>query len=761
MTSFFTLQKKFLFFQQRDAMDCGPTCVMMVAHHYGKKHTLPFLRDAAYITREGVSAAGIVAAAEKIGLQALAVKILYNEPDASQGSLSTAPLPCVVHWNQNHFVVVHDLDEKNVWVADPAQGKFKISRSIFEKCWLGDGDKGIAILLEPTKEFYNKDVEKQRALSFGSVIKYLYPHGKLIFGLLLCMLIGTSFGLITPFLSQALIDTGISTRNVAFVFQILACQLVVFALSTLTSIVQSQLLIHIGTRVNIAMVNDFLLKLMRLPISYFDSKTTGDLMQRINDQSRIESFLTSSSISIIFSVFNFFLYSIIILLYNSTIFFIWLGSAILYFSWIVFFLKYRKRIDYARFQQNSRNQSSIIETIQGMTEIKLQGAEEKRRKQWISIQSKSFRLSLRSLYLGQIQDAGASVISQGKDIFIFIIAVKGVIDGTFTLGALIAIQYMIGQLNAPLQQFMGFIRSAQDAKISMERLNEIHQQPDEEEVLMGTVRKPDDKKEKKDWENLEDDEPIVPILQNFIPANANIKIENLSFKYNELYNFVLKDLNVTIPHGKITAIVGSSGSGKTTFVKLLLGMYMPTKGTVRLNNLPLKALKPDVWRTHCGAVMQEGFLFSESIAQNIAGADEQINVERLINAAKIANIQEFIEELPNNYSTKIGSTGLSGGQKQRLSIARAVYKNPDYLFFDEATNALDATNERTIVENLKQFYTNKTVVIVAHRLSTVKNADQILVLERGALVECGTHTELTAKKGIYHTLVKDQLELGE
>ncbi len=482
---------------------------------------------------------------------------------------------------------------------------------------------------------------------------------------------------------------------------------------------------------------------MRLPLGYFDSKTTGDLMQRMNDQSRIESFLTQSSLSILFSALNFVIFSAILCLYNVKIFGVFALAATLYIVWITFFLSQRKKIDYIRFQQQSLNQSSVIELIQGMPEIKLQGSERKRREAWKTVQLKLFRISLKALNLGQLQDAGAGVINQTKDIFITFFAAKAVIDGQMTLGMMLATQFIVGQLNAPLQQFIAFIRTAQDAKISLERMGEIYEQPNEDSLIDGYSA----------------DSDAVPMMDDFIPIDGGIKIENVAFRYSGIDQEVLKNINLTLPHGKVTAIVGTSGSGKTTLVKLLLGFYRPTKGKIRIGNLALSGMRPAAWRKHCGAVMQDGYIFSDTIANNIAESDAHIDRAKLLNAVQVANIQSFIEELPLAYNTKIGANGngISQGQRQRLLIARAVYKNPDFLFFDEATNALDANNERVIVENLANFFQNKTVVVVAHRLSTVKNADQIVVLEQGEVVEVGTHVELVEKRGAYFNLVKNQL----
>ncbi len=770
--------KLFPYYKQRDAMDCGPTCLMMIAQHYGKSYGLPYLRALCHLSRDGVSALGIMNGAESIGFVPMTVKVSYDKR-LDDGCLLTAPLPCVAHWNQNHFVVLYKVTQKYVWVADPGAGKIKLKRTDFEKSWISDNEQGVLILLQTSPAFFNSDNPTPSvSTGFSHLLQYLRPYKGLISQLIIGMLLGSVFQLIFPFLTQSIVDVGIENQNIGFIYLILAGQVILFLSQLIVSFFQNRILLHIGTRINVALVTDFLIKLMHLPIGFFDTKMTGDLMQRIGDQSRIEAFLTQSSLSIIFSVINFIVFSIVLLLYNPLIFLVFIISATCYIAWISIFLKKRKEIDYIRFQQASDNQSSLIELIQGMAEIKLQGSERKRRQQWASIQAKLFNISIKSLNIGQWQDAGAAFFNQSKDIIITIIAAQAVIEGKMSLGMMMAVQYMVAQLNAPLQQFIGFIRSAQDAKISMERLGEIHQQPNEDAFTQnsiglqqlqilpkGQVRGGEhNHSTNSDVQNPELTSQAINRSEKTLPPEAGgLYVENLSFKYNILDSEVLQNINLVIPHGKVTAIVGTSGSGKTTLVRLLLGMYPPTKGIVRVGNINLNSITPSVWRQHCGAVMQDGYIFSDTIANNIAECDDIIDKNRLLYAVQKANIQEFIETLPLTYNTKIGAkgNGISLGQRQRIMIARAIYKNPDFLFFDEATNALDANNERVIVENLQNFYQNRTVVVVAHRLSTVKNADQIVVLEKGEIVEIGTHSELVRAQGAYFNLVKNQLELGD
>lgn len=727
----------FPFYQQLDMMDCGPTCLRMIAKHYGRDFDIQYLRKHSHISRRGVSMLGISEAAEHIGFRTMAIQIPYEGNARTQEvGLTDAPLPCVVHWQQRHFVVVHKISQKHVWIADPADGKYKIDRPTFERNWISDDKKGVVLLLEPQPEFYQFEGEAQKKRGFGFLFQYLKPYRNLITQLIIGLLLGSVFQLIFPFLTQSVVDIGIQNQNIEFVWLVLIGQLVLFLSQISVGLIQNWILLHMGTRINVALISDFLIKLMKLPIGFFDTKMIGDLMQRIGDHQRIETFLTASSLRVLFSVFNFIVFGIILLIYNVAIFSVFIVSAVLYSVWVAIFLRRRKEVDYQKFQELSDNQSTIIELIQGMQEIKLQGSERKRRWEWAHIQAKLFRANIRSLAITQYQDAGGGFINQLKDIIITFLAASAVIEGQMTLGMMLAVQYIVGQLNGPLNEMIGFVRAAQDARISLERLSEIHQKEEEEEQ--------------------------DTISTELLPEAADLILENVSFRYNELSEDVLKNVNITIPQGKMTAIVGTSGSGKTTLVKLLLGFYEPQQGVVKVGNMYLESINKREWRDQCGAVMQDGFIFSDTIASNIAESDDFVDRSKLLKAVQVANIQAFIEQLPLSYNTVIGAkgNGISQGQRQRLLIARAVYKNPKYLFFDEATNALDTVNERKIVENLDAFFENKTVVVVAHRLSTVKNADQIIVLDRGEVIEVGTHEELVKQEGAYFKLVKNQLELG-
>lgn len=727
---------KFPYYRQLDAMDCGPTCLRMIADHHGRKYTLQYLREHSYLDREGVSLRGIIEAAETIGMSTMAIKLPFEGENEEEPGLLDAPLPLVAHWKQNHFVVVYKVDKKHVWVADPAFGKTKFTVAAFRKHWESDKQKGIALLLETTPAFYEEEGEKIQVDGFWYLLRYLRPYRPLILQLVLALLLGSFFQLLFPFLTEAIVDIGIETQDIDFIYLVLMAQLMLFLGQITVNIIQSWILLHIGTRINISLISDFLIKLMRLPIGFFDQKMIGDLLQRIADQRRIEYFLTTSTLSVLFSIFNLVIFGFVLWWYNTVIFLIFLGSSILYLVWIMGWLRKRAEVDHFRFREQSENQSAIIELIQGMQEIKLQRSERKHRWNWMNIQARLFRVNMRSLRITQWQDTGANFISQIKDIFITFYVATLVIEGTMTLGMMLAVQYIIGQLNGPLVQFVNFIRTAQDARISLERLGEI--------------------------QNMDEEEMSGRLDTDMLPENGDINIEDVSFQYNKLSDFALKGVNLQIPRGKITAIVGTSGSGKTTLVKLLLGFYKPSKGTIKIGGIHLDNINKGTWRESCGAVMQDGFIFSESIARNVAESDDNVDKAKLLKAVKTANIQEFVESLPLGYNTKVGlrGNGLSQGQRQRLLISRAVYKDPSYLFFDEATNALDAQNEKVIMENMEQFFSGRTVIVVAHRLSTVKNADQIIVLEKGELVEKGTHQSLVEKRGYYYTLVKNQLELG-
>ncbi|MCI4667040.1 MAG: peptidase domain-containing ABC transporter [Bacteroidia bacterium] len=729
------MKTRFPIYTQLDAMDCGPTCLQMISAHHGKYYSLQSLRKLSNITREGVSLSGVSEAAEEIGLQTLGVRIDFD-------TLKTkAPLPAIVHWDQEHFVVVYKCTSKKVHVADPAHGDVVYSPEEFIKSWCSDEhegqQEGIALLMETTPEFYAQEGEKISRKNFSYFFQYLKKYRSYMVQLILGLFLGALLELIFPFLTQTIVDFGIGTRNIGFIYLILAAQLMVFLGNTTISFIRSWILLHVSTRFNISFISDFLLKLMKLPISFFDSKMVGDLIQRIGDHRRIEEFLTQSGLNTLFSSLNIVVISFVLAYYSMKIFWIFLIGTLLYVGWILLFLRKRRELDYKSFAKMSANQSKTIELLKGIQEIKLNNIERQQRWQWENIQAGLFQVNIKLLTLGQYQQAGSSFFLQCSHILITFTAALEVIKGNMTLGMMLAISYLLGQLSGPINQLIQFIRDFQDAKISLERLGEIHDRENEELTENG--------------------------LLELIPESKDITIENLNFHYAGFGSpRVLEDIKLNIPEGKTTAIVGMSGSGKTTLIKLLLKFYSPTEGQIFVSRTPLNQIKNSTWRRKCGVVMQDSYIFSESIAYNIA-LEEDIDKARLLKAVQTANIQYFIEGLPMGYNTKIGDQGigLSAGQRQRLLIARAVYKDPEYIFFDEATNALDANNELIIMNNLNTFFKGRTVVIVAHRLSTVKNADQIIVLKGGKIIEQGSHQTLVNKKGAYFQLVSNQLELGQ
>ena len=732
-------------YHQLDSMDCGPTCLRIIAAHYGRIWPLQTLRDRCHISREGVSLLEISDAAESIGFRTIGAKISFAQ------LCEEAILPCVVHWNQKHFIVVYKIEHHRgqtwIYVSDPASGLLRYSKEDFLKSWLSirpndtanDANEGLGVvlLMEPTPKFYEEKGDEEHHKGISGLLKYLRPYKQFIAQLFFAMLTGSIISLIFPFLTQSVIDVGIGTGDLNFVVVILIAQVVLTLGQMANELIRNWLMLHMNTRVSISLISDFLAKLMRLPISFFDSKMVGDIMQRIGDHSRIQTFLTSSLLSIVMAIVTFTVYAIVMGGYNLTILGIFLLGSAMYVGWILLFMKKRRKLDYKRFQEASANQSSIVQLIGGMQDIKLNGCEKQKRWDWERIQARLFKVSVKGLVLGQTQQVGGTFIDQIKNVFISFLAASAVINGDMTLGMMTAMQYILGQLNAPISQFIKFAQEAQDASISLERLNEIQEKDDEEKSGHEYIRE--------------------------IPDNADIEFRNVCFQYNGPHSDkVLDEVNITIPHNKVTAIVGASGSGKTTMIKMMLGFYEPVLGEVLLGGNRIGDYSPSVWRSLCGTVMQEGFIFSDTIENNIGVSDEVPDLERVKKAVKTANIDDFINGLPLRYNTKIGAegNGISSGQKQRLLIARAAYKDARYLFLDEATNSLDAENEKIIMENFSSFFKNRTVVIVAHRLSTVKNADNIIVLDKGKVVEQGTHNELTQKRGHYYNLVKNQLELG-
>lgn len=727
--------RRFPFYKQMDAMDCGPSCLRMVAKFYGKNIPLESIREKSFLTREGVSFLGMSDAAESLHIKSVGARVNYKQLSEE------VPLPAIVHWKHEHFIVVYGVKRGKVRVADPAFGLIDYPLDEFLKGWCGTTDeskaKGLALILEPTPDFYRLEEEKIDKSSFSYLFSYFRNQKRFLWQLLFGLLLGSLLQLVFPLLTQSMVDVGINNQDIGFVTLILVAQLILFVSQTTVEFFRSWILLHLTARLNVSLIADFLIKLMRLPIAFFDSKMIGDLLQRIGDHTRIENFITNQTLNVLFSMVNLLVFSIVLAIYSWTILAIFLLGSLLYVVWILFFLKRRRELDFHRFRQLSENQAKLIELITGMQEIKLNNCEKQKRWEWERIQAKLFKVNIRRLSLNQAQTIGSSFVNQLKNILISFFAAKLVIDGGITLGAMVAVSYIIGQMNAPLANLMDFIQNAQDAKISLERFNEIHLKKDEEG----------------------DEEPRITQL----PEKRDLFLNDVTFQYEGPRSpKILKEINLHIPVNQTTAIVGMSGSGKTTLIKLLLGFYPPVSGSVSIGEVNLNQFSSTVWRDKCGVVMQEGFIFSDSIVNNIAVGADHIDHERLAEAVRMANIREYIESLPMGYRTKIGQegAGLSQGQKQRILIARAVYKNPDFLFFDEATNALDANNEKVIMENMVEFYKGRTVVVVAHRLSTVRNADQIVVLDKGEIVERGGHDALIQLKGSYWNLVKNQLELG-
>lgn len=728
--------KKFPFYKQPDTKDCGPTCLRIVSKYYGKNISLQQIRALSETTREGSSLLGLSDAAENLGFRSMGVQVDFKT------LVEEVPLPCIAHWNKNHFVVVYKTDKNNnVYISDPSYGLISYTQEEFIKAWIGENanentEEGIVLILETTPAFFQTEFDSEESkASFSFLSKYLLKYKSLVIQLAVGLLAGSLLSLVFPFLTQSIVDVGIQNQDINFIYVVLLAQIMLFLGRMGIEVIRSWILLHLSARINISIISDFFIKLMKLPISFFDTRMTGDIMQRINDHHRIEQLLTSSSLNTLFSLVNLIIFSIVLLLYDYRLFIVYLIGAGLYIGWITFFLKKRKELDYKRFSQVSQEQSKVIELINGMQEIKMHNAEKQKRWDWEFLQVKLFKIRIKSLSLEQWQSVGGNFINQIKDILVSFLSAKLVLSGNLTLGMMLSVQYIIGQLNSPLLQLIDFIKQTQDAKISLERLGEIHDKEDEEN---------------------KDEQYAMDI------PHRDIEITDMSFRYVGSDVPVFENLSLTIPYQKTTAIVGASGSGKTTLLKLLMKFYDPDQGDIKIGNTSMKNISPRFWRDHCGVVMQEGYVFNDTIANNIAVGEDHIDKRKLRRAVEIANIKDFIEGLPLSYNTKIGNegVGVSGGQKQRLFIARAVYKSPQYILFDEATSALDANNEKVIMENLEQFFQGKTAVVIAHRLSTVKHADKIIVLDKGRVVEEGSHAELVDLRGEYYRLVRNQLELG-
>lgn len=731
---------KIKFTPQRDQMDCGPACLSMISSYYGKKINFQLLKENSYITKEGVSLYGIKAAAESIGFDTFPAILNFD-------NLEKNLLPCIMHWNNNHFVVLHGIrtslfsKKRSFKIADPAHGIIKLSEEKFKSSWIEANNEGIVLLLEPTEEFKNLKNDYKKEFTFKNLYKYLKPFKVQLTGIIALLLLSSVANLFLPLLTQELIDNGVIKKDFNYITYILMAQFGVFFGSVIFGIYRNWLMITIGAKINIKIISDFLKKILKLPIRFFDTKDIGDFSQRIQDHERIESFLTSQSLTTVFSMLSFLVFFGILFTYDYKILLMYMILTVISVLWSVFWLNKRKILDYLKFQLRSQSQENIFEIITGVSEMKLNNFEEFKRNEWEKVQHKLYNHNMKILKIDQIQQLGFEFINQSKNILVTFLAAYYVIKGNMTLGSLLSVSFIIGQMNAPINQLISFFKSLQEAKLSFIRLKEVQDELDEERAEQKTL-----------------------ILNDGLTnSKLGIEFKDVSFQYEGPKSpYVLKDVNFTIPYGKITALVGASGSGKTTLMKLLLKFYEPVNGDIIFNKENINKISPKSLRENCGVVMQDGFIFSDTIERNIATGEEIIDYQKLEKAIRIANIQDFIVQLPLGLKTKIGSSGngISGGQKQRILIARAVYKNPHYIFLDEATSALDAENEKVIHDNLQEFFKGKTVVIIAHRLSTVKNADQIIVLNKGEIVEQGSHHNLVYNKASYFNLVKNQLELG-
>jgi ATP-binding cassette, subfamily B, bacterial len=712
----------------------------MIASWHGRRIGMEELRRLSETTRTGSNLHHLARAAEAIGFRTLGVRVDLGKLMAER------PLPCLLHWGGEHFVVLHRITGgpgRKHWkfhVADPAHGLLVYDEADFLVRWIGTGAirttrEGIALLLDPTPRLTEaEDHEEPPRLGLTFLWNYLRPHRRAVVQLALSLAVASAIQLSIPFLTQSVVDVGVAHGDMHFIWLVLIGMLILRLGSTVIELIRGWLVLHLGSRISISLLSDFFIKLMKLPISFFDAKQTGDLLQRIDDHNRIEQLLTNSSLSILFSLFNLILFSAVLAWYSLLVFTVFVLGSALYVAWVLLFMKRRRDLDYKRFVQQGAEQSTVIELMQGMQEIKLHNAERPKRWAWEEQQVRLFKVSMETLSLQQTQTLGGGLLNELKNLIITVLSAKLVIDGELTLGMMLSISYIIGQLNGPVHQLIGFSYTVQDARIALERLSEIHQRPDESS----------------------EDGSILDVV-----PDSDITLEQVSFRYPGSTEAVLKGLDLIIPSNKTTAIVGSSGSGKTTLLKLLLKIHQPSSGRITYGHHDLGRVDHAAWRDHCGVVMQEGFIFNDTIANNIALGQERIDKERLVQAATVANIHDFISGLPLGYNTKIGREGLgmSTGQKQRILIARAVHKRPHMLLFDEATSALDASNERMIMENLERFFKDRTAVVIAHRLSTVKNADNIIVLDKGLIAEQGTHTELLMREGIYYRLIRDQLQL--
>lgn len=734
---------RFPFHAQHDYTSCGPACLQMISEYHGISLDQSLLHEKCSCSKGGSSFLDLCDAAEDLGFRTVAAKISWRQLSVE------SPLPCIIHWNSNHFVVVYRIRSSRrrtiISVADPALGLLEYESEDFRKYWIPSYDKadsgdlslGYVLFLEPTPAFLNNETGVA-SFNHRSLLLYLRPYTHNFIQIIVSILVATLLNMILPFTTQTIVDRGIGLQQLSIITTMLIAQVSIISGQMMNNVIKGWLTLHTSVRVSVSLISDFLRKLMRLPISFFEARQTGDIMQRIQDHNRIQSFLTGSLLSFVSSAVLFIVYSFILGGYDRKILLIFIIGTILYISWVLLFLNRRKRLDYLRFLESSANQSNIVQLVEVMPDIKLNNCENRRRREWEDIQARLFNVNVKSLATNQLQQTGGSFIDQIKNVILSYMAAKSVISGDMTLGMMTSLQYILGQLNAPVAQFVSFIQEAQDAGISMERLGEIH--------------------------GMEEEEPIDSAKRQKVPSDVDIAFENVSFEYGKSrVNRVLKDFNLHIPHGKTTAIVGMSGSGKTTILKLLLGFYKPSKGEIMLGSIPLSEYSESRWRAQCGCVMQDGHIISDTIAENISMSNEEPDMDKVRSCAEVACLLEWVDSLPKGFNTKIGGcgNGISVGQRQRILIARALYKNSSIILLDEATNSLDANNEAKIMENLSYRFKGKTVIVIAHRLSTIRDADKIVVLEHGRIVEEGNNESLLRLRGKYYNLVRRQVEFGE
>ncbi|MCF6407050.1 peptidase domain-containing ABC transporter [Chitinophaga filiformis] len=728
--------KKFPRYKQSDAMDCGPTCLKMVAAHYGRQFPLQYLRELSKSTRQGVTVADLVAAGESLGFKTFPAELPFTVLSEK------APLPCILHWEKQHFVVLHSITATHAYVADPAVGRtITYTKEQFLKAWRKEEEStsGRALFLEPTAGFYAQESIAEPVVSLKTLYPYLRAHKKELIPVFATLILAAGCSLVIPMLTRAIADSGIRTHDIPLLLLICAGQLMLFLGRMVMDFIRARLLYKLGTGISIQMLRSFLLKLMQLPLPFFDNRHAGDNMQRIADNQRVEDFLTSVFVTFVMAAITTLVLGCVLLYYHLLIFLLFVTGAIASIIWANSFQEKRKMLDQQKFKALAANQQILLEIFGAMQEIKLTGSEEIKSTQWQQLQERSFGLKLETLRMDQFMQGIGLFINEIKNVIITSLAAILVIKGELSLGTMLAVTYICGQLNTPVLQLADFIRSSQNTLFSLQRMAEVQHEPNE-------------------------DEQNTTVLPALTGNGQDIRLNNIQFRYGHQHSsVVLDDIHLTIPAGKITAIVGMSGSGKTTLLKLLLKFYAPVKGEIRIGEQALASINAKAWRRQCGVVMQDGYIFMDTIANNIYCGNSDRNTERLHTACKMANIHDFFTSMPFGYDTVVGKDGygLSEGQKQRLLIARMIYRDPAYIFLDEATNSLDAHNERAIINSLEHFFPGKTVVIVAHRLSTVKHAHQIVVMDQGKIAEYGSHQELIAARGAYYQLIKNQLELGQ